>query len=167
MPAPTRPTQDAIIDPVWGQWVHDHVDGVSANPLGGAVLLYDVNSTPAESGDVTAAYQLRTANIQVRTGHLYAVTGYATLIGRVAGTPLGGYTRLTIGGGILAQAVTYLPAVNAGVTSVLQYTYKATTTGAVPFLFELLKTSWSAQAIRLIVAAGSPVGMIVTDLGPV
>lgn len=24
MPAPTRPAQDAIIDPVWGQWVHDH-----------------------------------------------------------------------------------------------------------------------------------------------
>lgn len=23
MAVPTRPTQDAIIDPVWGQWVHD------------------------------------------------------------------------------------------------------------------------------------------------
>ena len=24
---PTRPTQDAILDPVWGQWVHDAVAG--------------------------------------------------------------------------------------------------------------------------------------------
>ena len=25
MPNPTRPVQDAIIDPAWGQWVHDQV----------------------------------------------------------------------------------------------------------------------------------------------
>jgi hypothetical protein len=29
MAVPTRPVQDAIIDPVWGQWVHDHVAGAT------------------------------------------------------------------------------------------------------------------------------------------
>lgn len=30
MAVPTRPAQDAIIDPVWGQWVHDNLNTVFA-----------------------------------------------------------------------------------------------------------------------------------------
>jgi hypothetical protein len=31
MATPTRPVQDGIIDPLWGQWVHDHIVRMSAS----------------------------------------------------------------------------------------------------------------------------------------
>jgi len=68
MAIPTRPTQDAIIDPVWGQWVHDTLKPLKQYALGvvSGPKTADVGShlqfTPAEFGLASFAGGIVTAD---------------------------------------------------------------------------------------------------------
>lgn len=69
MADPTRPVQDAIIDPVWGQWVHDHI----VNP---DRLLQQVTKPSTDAGYSNTEYSIPGLGLTVPaapTGRIHQV----------------------------------------------------------------------------------------------
>lgn len=102
MAEPTRPVQDAIIDPIWGQWVHDHVVNSNTGALHMATVS-NASAVPVHSG--TAQNLGTIASLPCKAGDLFRVEVKAmtTLIAGNSSM----FTRLGIeasGGGIVHSA---------------------------------------------------------------
>ena len=171
---PTRPVQDGIIDPVWGQWVHDHIANIG-NPNGGLLVAGVVDFAPVESGEVgaTAVAVRRAANVPVVAGHAYRVELLGSIVNRTGTGGAGGvaYVNVFAAGTTsplvanINQREVYLHAANVVMPVDQSGYFFPTVTQNVDVTYFLAKTWWAANPVRFIITASNPGALMVTDLG--
>lgn len=129
------------------------------------VLHHALSYTNAESGDISTPITLSSQAVPVVAGNVYDVRGYVSCVYR--GTaPAAANSRIHTGGVVINQYDAWIGSANVAVSADVSVTWMAPTSGTATFVLDIAKSWWSPP-IRYFRAGGYPMGMTITDLGPV